>query len=156
MEYTVRFAHLKKPSDFKEGEIVNKGMIVGTMGSSGQSVKNHLHIDVVEGTITKIVRLQEIGYEPEKSYIPNIRQLNYFIDEKLFGIKPVITTHFYDPKYKTLFKKEHPAYDIVPKDRHRSKQHYNISWNRSKKGTVLKMGYDKNGYGYYILIGYEA
>ena len=154
--FTVRFAHLEKIPDFKEGDAVHRNMKIGRMGSSGQSVRNHLHIDVIEGYVNKIIRLQEIGYETEKSYVPNIRQLNYFIDEKLFKIALVVTTHFYDPEYKVLFKKDHPAYDVVPKDRHRSKKHFDIFWNRSKKGIVSKVGYDEKGYGNYILIGYAT
>ena len=156
MKYTVRFAHLKELPDFKEGSIIHRNMKIGRMGSSGQSVRDHLHIDVIEGTVKEIIRLQQIGYEPEKLFIPNIRQLNYFIGKMLFKIEPVITTYFYDQEYNILFKKYHPAYDVVPKDRHRSKKHYDIFWNRSKVGTVLKVGYDEKGYGNYILIGYEA
>jgi murein DD-endopeptidase MepM/ murein hydrolase activator NlpD len=156
MEYTVRFAHLKNLPNFQEGDIIHEGMFIGRMGSSGESIHNHLHIDVVEGSVDKLIRLKEIGYEPEKFYIPNIRQLNYFIGEKLFKFKVVITTHFYDPEYKIKRKKDHPGYDVVPQDRHRRKKHFNIFWNRSKKGTVLKVGYDEKGYGNYILIGYEA
>ena len=156
MNYTVRFAHLERVYSLIEGDSISKGMLIGRMGSSGQSKKPHLHIDVIEGLVTKLVHLQKIGYEPEKSYIPNIRQLNYFIDEGLFKFDFVITTPFYDPGYKILRKKDHPGYDVVPKDRHRTKKHFDIFWNRSKKGTVLKVGYDKKGYGNYILIGYEA
>ena len=156
MKYTVRYAHLKNLPNFKEGDLIHKNMFIGRMGSSGQSIKNHLHIDVVEGYIKKLIYLEEIGYEPEKFYVPNIRQLNYFIDQKLFKIDPVITTFFYEPEYKILFKKDHPAYDVVPIDRHRSKKHYDIFGNRSKLGFVLKVDYDEKGYGNYILIGYEA
>ena len=156
MEYTVRYSHLKELPDFEAGGIIHRNMLIGKMGSSGESTKDHLHIDVIEGTIDKLIRLQKIGYEPEKSYIPNIRQLNYFIDKGLFKFEFVITTPFYDPEYKILRKKDHPGYDVVPKDRHRTKKHFDIFWNRSKKGTVLKVGYDEKGYGNYILIGYEA
>ena len=161
--YTVRFAHLEELPIAMEGNVIFEGDKVGKMGSSGQSKFNHLHIDVIEGLLNKIVRLNEIGYEPEKTYKPNIKQLNYFIDDELFGVKPVITTPFYDPEYKVKYKKDHPAYDLVPEDRHEKnrysdlkKEHFTIYWNRSKKGTILKKGFDDGGYGFYILIGFEV
>jgi hypothetical protein len=126
------------------------------MGSTGDSKFNHLHIDVIESLIDRIIRLEEIGYEKEQSYKPNIEQLNYFIDDELFGIKPIITTYFYDPQYKKDRGKNHGAYDLVPEDRHRTEDHFSIYWNRSKTGVILKTGFDKIGYGNYILIGYEA
>ena len=156
MEYTVRFAHMEDLPNFKEGDIIHRNMLIGKMGSSGQSKKPHLHIDVIEGFVPKLIRLQRIGYEPEKAYVPNIRQLNYLTDKGLFKFDLIITTYFYDPEYTILFKKDPPAYDVVPKDSHRSKKHFDIFWNRSKKGTVLKVGYDEKGYGNYILIDYEA
>jgi len=153
--YTVRFAHLKEEPIAKIGNVIFQGDKVGTMGSTGASKFNHLHIDVIEGLIKKIVRLEEIGYEDNYSYQPNIKQLNYFIDDELFGIKPVITTPFYDPGYEILFNNHHPAYDIVPKDRHETYEHFSIYWNRSKSGVILDKGFDV-GYGNYILIGFEA
>ena len=80
---------------------------------------------------------------------------NYFIDDELFGIKPIITTYFYDPAYKIKYKKDHPGYDIIPIDRHDTDEHFNIYWNRSKTGVILAKGFDA-GYGNYILIGFEA
>ena len=153
--FTVRYGHLKESPIAKKGDIIFRGYKVGIMGSTGQSKHNHLHIDLIEGFINHIVRLDNIGYEDEFSYKPNIKQLNYFIDEELFGIKPVITTPFYDPEYERLFDKHHPGYDVVPKDRHETQDHFSIYWNRSKSGIILDKGFDKNGYGNYILIGFE-
>jgi len=153
--FTVRFAHLKETPIAMVNDVIFKGDKVGTMGSTGQSKHNHLHIDLIEGLITHIVRLDNIGYEDEFSYKPNIKQLNYFIDEELFGIDPVITTPFYDPEYERLFGKHHPGYDLVPKDRHKTDKHFSIYWNRSKSGIILAKGFD-NGYGNYILIGFET
>jgi len=155
-QYTVRFAHLKNKPDFNFLDTIIEGDNIGIMGSSGQSKHNHLHIDCINGFIDSIVRLKEIGYEGYNKYTPSIKQLNYFIDDYLFKIKPVITTYFYDPEYKSIYKKDHPAYDLVPNERHISDSHFNINWNRSKKGVVLKTGYDEGGYGNYILIGFEA
>jgi len=153
--YTVRFAHLKEDPIAMKGDVIFRGDKVGTMGKSGQSKFNHLHIDLIEGLINHIVRLDEIGYEPEYEYKPNIKQLNYFIDKDLFGIDYIITTAFYEKEYETIFKKHHPAYDIVPVDRHATSEHFGIYWNRSKTGIILDKGFDV-GYGHYILIGYEA
>ena len=154
MKYTVRFAHLKTPSCLKEGEAVFSGDMIGTMGNTGQGKFNHLHLDCVRGIVDKIIRLKEIGYDGQ-DYTPDIKQLNYFIDSKLFKTSIVITTFFYEPDYKILYGKDHPAYDVVPIDRKETEEHFDIFWNRSKTGTVLKTGYD-SGYGYYVLIGFEA
>jgi len=153
--YTVRFAHLAEPPIPKVGDIIFEGDKVGLMGNTGKSTANHLHIDVIETLQNKIIRLKEIGYEEGKLYLPNIQQLNYFIDEELFGIKPVIITSFYDPFYRPEYKKDHPAYDVVPEDRHETKDHFSIYWNRTKTGVILANSFD-SGYGNYILIGFEA
>lgn len=152
--YTVRFAHLAEIPIQKIGDIIFRGDKVGRMGNTGQSTADHVHTDVIEGLVDKIIRLEEIGYEEGKSYLPNIKQLNYFIDDELFGIGPVITTYFYDPEYKVKYRKDHPGYDLVPSD-YDTMDHYNIYWNRSKTGIILAVGYDA-GYGNYILIGFEA
>ena len=154
MIYTARFAHLNNLPQYSVGDKIFRGDVVGRMGSTGQSKVAHLHIDVVEGHINSIIRLKDIGYD--KQFIPNIIQLNYFIDDELFNNEPFITTCFYDPFYKALYGKDHPAYDVVPIDRHLTDEHFDIHWNRSKTGVVFKKGYDERGYGNYILIGFEA
>ena len=152
--YTVRFAHLEEIPIPNVGDIIFRGDKVGRMGNTGKSTADHVHMDVVEGLVNRIIRLKEIGYEEEKAYLPNIEQLNYFIDDELFGIDPVITTYFYDPQYKIDWNKDHPGYDLVPFD-YDTQDHYNIYWNRTKTGVILAKGFD-NGYGNYILIGFEA
>ena len=154
MLYTVRYAHLYAPSDLELGVEVHEDDLIGTMGTSGQSRHNHLHIDVVNGFQNKVYRLKEMG--KGKRYTPNEKQLNYFNDEALFHIEPVVTTEYMSESYKEFFGKDHPALDIVPKDRHRSNDHFKIYWNRTKIGIVLKKGYDKKGYGNYIMIGFEG
>ncbi len=154
MDYTVRYAHLKELPNIKIGQILKSGDKLGIMGNTGFSKGAHLHIDLVEGLIYHLIRMSQIGYD--KEYIPNIKQLNYFIDKDLFNIEPVITSFFYDPEYKKLFGKDHPGYDVVPSDRLETKKHYGIYWNRSKEGKVLSVGYDTKGYGNYILVGFEA
>ena len=129
-------------------------LILPIPGSLLVTLKAKLQFPELKTLINRIIRLKEIGYEEGKSYLPNIEQLNYFIDDELFGIDPVITTYFYDPKYKIDWNKDHPCYDVVPSD-YDTQDHYSIYWNRSKTGVILAKGFD-NGYGNYILIGFEA
>jgi len=151
---TTRYAHLVELSKLKVGGTVRYGDLVGIMGSSGQSKFNHLHIDVVIGLVYKIIRLSQIG--PKKEYVPDKKQLKYFLDKDLFKTKLFITTTYLEKEYEKIYGKKHHAVDVVPKDRHRTKAHFGIYWNRTKIGTVLKSGFDINGYGYYILIGFSV
>ncbi len=155
-QYTVRYAHLESPSSLIEGDLVLGRDVIGKMGNTGSSNGAHLHIDVLEGLVKKVVRLSEIGYENGDLYTPNIKQLNYFIDDYLFDTHILITTPFYDPTYEVAYEVSHPAYDVVPENRKTYPGRNNIIyWNRSKTGLVVKTGYD-NGYGNYVLILFEA
>ncbi len=156
MKYTVRFAHMFKRSPLKVGDSVAFGDLIGIMGSTGQSKHNHVHMDLVEGFVKKIIRLKQIG--EDKKYIPSYTQLMYFFDKDLFGIEPVLTTPYMDPEYRAIFGKDHPAIDLVPIDRHYTTDHFNFSWNRIKvKNTeVLFNLFDKNGYGNTVGIGFET
>jgi len=152
-QYTVRYAHLELPSLLVEGDLVMSGDIIGKMGNTGSSTATHLHIDVLEGFVNRIIRLSEIGYEQEE-YAPNLKQLNYFIDEGMFDFEIFITTYFGDPNYPSAYI--HYAYDVVPENRHMEPGRNSlIYWNRSKTGVTLKTGFD-NGYGNYVLIGFEV
>ena len=152
--FTVRYAHLAEEPIAEVGNLIYRGDKVGLMGSTGQSNANHLHIDVIEGLVKHLIRLKDIGYE-EEPYAPNIKQLNYFVDKELFGVKPIVTTSFFDPFYEKVYGHHHPGYDLVPEDRHKTKEHFSIYWNRSKSGVILAKGFD-SGYGNYILIGWEG
>jgi hypothetical protein len=154
MTLTARFAHLESMPRFRIGELVNRGDVIGRMGNSGQSSGAHLHLDVVEGEQDSIYSL--VGIEAGVPKCAPLRQLLYFIDSELFGVEPVITTHFCDPEYFQAFKKVHMGFDLVPEDRHQTKDHFNIHWNRSAKGRVTRIGYDEHGYGYHILIAFEV
>ena len=143
--YTVRFAHLKKPSPLAFRATVKRGDIVGTMGNSGQSTGAHLHIDCVQGRRTRLYRLNDIyANDP----MADFAQLSLFIDEEL-GAGPFrITTHVYDYRYKSKGKwKPHPGYDVVVNE--------HIYWNRSMDGSVVLKGYDK-GYGHFVCITFRA
>ena len=153
--FTVRFAHLENRPHLSVGQIIFEGDKIGRMGNSGSSTADHLHIDVIEMFVKKIIRLKEIGYESGHAYNPNVEQLNYFIDAGLFKTQIHITSYFYDPDYKLSTGKHHPAYDVVPKNRKETDNNFDIFWNRSKTGVVLKTGFD-NGYGNYVLIGFES
>ena len=151
MKYTVRYAHLEKLSPLIIGQRVKEGDFIGIMGTTGQSTGEHLHIDNRKGFYSYAYRMADIDLEQE-----TIRQLNYFIDKDLFRHPIVITSYYMDPEYIINGKwKIHPAYDVVPKNRKKTKENYGIYWNRSKEGTVLLNGYSE-GYGNYVHIGYET
>ena len=156
--YTYRIAHLELIPEIDVGDIIQPDQKIGRMGNTGKSKWPHLHQDVIHGFITKIVRLKQIGYEPRHIYTPSIEQLNHFTDKGLFHYPLIITTPYYDPQYKIDWKKDHPAYDVVPEDRKRTTDHFDIYWNRTKiEGILLFKGFDyQGGYGNYALIGFEV
>lgn len=143
--YTVRYCHLKNIPNFKIGEIVPEGALIGIMGNTGKSDGIHLHIDCVEGFRAKPWRLShmESGLVP-----PSFSQLVYFIDDDLFKDKCKITTHIYDPAYLAKYGKNHPAFDVISRS-------FNIYNNRSFPLMVLSTGYG-NGYGNYVHMGFEV
>lgn len=152
MIYTVRYCHLAKPTNLKVGQTVKSGDTIGTMGNTGESYGDHLHIDCVYGEHSYLYRLFNMETENPKA-CP--KELNYFIDKDLFGVSPVITTYYADPFYSDKFKKLHLGYDVVPTNRKNTKENYCIKWNRSYAGKVINIGYDLNGYGNYVYITYE-
>ena len=154
MLYTVRFAHMASVPALKLGAIVKQGDVVGVMGTSGQSTAAHVHVDVVEGEQTHPYTLADIEQDKPKAAPP--RQALYFVDDMLFGVKPVITTYYADPEYFTTYKKVHLGFDVVPTDRHETKAHFNILWPRSKVGKVVAVDYKPESYGHCISISYEA
>jgi len=149
MKYTVRFAHLEELPTFNVGDIIREATFIGRMGNTGKSDGAHLHIDCVEGVFNKKYRLVDIMAGNPKSAK---EQLDYFIDRLLFKSRLIITTPYLDPKYKEVYGKDHPAYDVVPKDPTKK----NIYWNRSKIGMVTAVLDDPAGYGNNILIAFEA
>lgn len=155
--YTAKFAHLESLPTLKEGQIIKRGEKLGRMGSTGKSNANHLHFGLIKEFHAKIWRLSEIEFDREHA-----TQSSYFIDHELFGIEPHITTFYCDPTYNDGRGNWicHPCYDFVPADRHITDKHFDIFWNRSMPGQVLKIGRDfddlTKGYGYYCLIGFDA
>ena len=152
MIYTVRYAHLESKSIHGIGDKIKRGTCIGMMGNSGQSTAPHLHIDCVEGSQTSLWRLKD--YETNEMVSAH-RQIQWFIDAELFGIEPLITTSYNDLEYFRRFDKVHLGYDLVPTDRHQTKAHWYIYWNRSMDGKVLYNDFD-NGYGNTVLIGFKA
>ncbi|RLG44993.1 MAG: hypothetical protein DRN81_03150 [Thermoproteota archaeon] len=149
MRYTVRFAHLKKQSPLAVGTKVTRGMRLGEIGNTGQSTSRHLHIDNIEDWIDVHYTLatMEIG-----GVSPSPRQLNYFIDEELFGGNPFhITAHYCDPKYQYERKKLHYGYDIVLDD----VGAWELFWNRTPLGVIL-VNRNHKYYGNHLCIGYEV
>jgi len=153
MKYTVRFAHLRYKPDWKVGDTIKRGDIIGIMGTTGQSTAIHLHTDCVEGEKKVAYTLVDINSGKIKS---SKKQLDLFIDDELFGVKPFITTQYLDPEYAKTFEKDHPAYDVVPYDRHWDKSHFAIHWNRSMNGKVVLITDNATGYGNCIYISFEV
>lgn len=147
MKYTVRYAHLESVF-VKEAQALKEGDIIGRMGNTGQSTGAHLHIDCVEGRQTKEYTLQEIEAGKYKS---NIKQLNHFIDDYLFGVPLRITTYYGEPDYQKQFGKVHHGYDVVPVSGDKI-----IKWNRSKVGFISAILQNHPGYGNCVYITFEA
>ena len=146
-KYTALLGHMESDSPLSVGEEVKEGDKIGRMGSSGKSTAPHLHLGVLDGIRATIFRMSSV---PVSERI--LQQLAYFLeDKKLFNYENEITFSFFDPRYQ-----KHRGYDVVPKNRHKEPgKNFDMFWPRTKKGTVLNKGYDE-GYGYYILIGYES
>jgi len=92
----------------------------------------------------------------EGSPKPSQIQLDFFIDYDLFHTRPEITTPYLDPDYKTLFGKDHPAIDVVPHDRHETRDHYGIYWNRSRLGRVIRIDRNDPGYGNCVYVCFST
>ena len=152
MKYTVRFAHLEKKPKWKKGQTINRGDVVGRMGSTGQSTANHLHLDCAQGEQTRLFHLSD--YDTVVNPAP--RQLLYFIDDELFGVQSVVTTPYAEVEYFQKRGKVHHGLDIVPWNRKATDENFDIHWNRSKPGTVTLVGYDPKGYGHYIYVTFDA
>ncbi len=151
MKYTVRYAHLEHIPELKKNQLINRGDKIGRIGNTGTSTGTHLHIDCVESYVSEVFHMWEID---QGAYKSNPIELNYFIDFQLFNTKIHITSSYFDPFYMAERGILHPAYDVVPLNRHETKKNYDIFWNRSFKGKVLSLGKD-DGYGNYINIGYN-
>lgn len=154
MIFTARFAHLADKPLLNVGDTLRTGQVIGIMGSTGKSTGAHVHIDVVEGTQIAKYTLNEMERGQPRTATP--RQALYFVDKMLFGIDPVITTHYADPAYFAQYQKVHLGYDVVPSDRHTSRDHFNILWPRTMPGKVVAVGYDAPGYGHYIHVSFSV
>ena len=154
MRYTVRFAHLAEAPLYKVGDTIIRGQSIGVMGNTGKSTGPHVHLDVVEGSHPYKYTLAEIENGNPPAARP--RQALYFIDKELFGVEPVVTTHYADPDYFATFSKIHLGYDVVPEDRHSTKEHFIIHWPRSMPGKVSWIDNDPAGYGHCIYVEFDA
>jgi murein DD-endopeptidase MepM/ murein hydrolase activator NlpD len=126
------------------------------MGSTGASSANHLHIDLVQTADESVYHLGDI-MENVSDLKKLLLQYHYFLDSDLFKYKLHITSFFGDPDYldSNGIWKFHPAYDVVPENRHVTKANFDIHWNRTANGVVLSTGFDK-AYGNYINIAYKG
>ncbi len=145
--YTVRYAHLQSLPKLKIGQVLMYGDEIGIMGNTGASTGAHLHIDCVEGVQARRYTLADIEQDKPKS-AP--RQLNFFIDNDLFLCDPIITTWYCDWTYQQEFGKTHPAYDVVPKNKNKTK----IFWNRSAQGEVIYLLDNDRAYGNCVHIAF--
>ena len=147
--YTVRFAHLEKPSELAFGRFVNPGDCLGIMGNTGKSTGAHLHIDATWGSNAKKFRMLDIA---DRTIEPAFKQLAHFIDWELGRGPFKVTTFPYDFRYKIggAAWKAHPGYDLVVQTH--TKRLY---WNRSMTGRVIKNGYD-SGYGHHLYVAFKA
>jgi len=150
--YSVIFAHLRQPSGLQVQDRVEEGFPIGVMGNTGVSQGDHLHFTCVEGLQAAPWTLEAME---EFSPKPALRQAGYFLDKGLFGIEALITTAWNCPLYLRKWKKVHNAFDVVPSDRWVNDSHYQIWWNRTKRGTVTYSGFDP-AYGYCVIISFEA
>lgn len=152
MTYTVRFAHLSE-IHVRPGQTVKRGEKIGRMGNTGASQGAHLHLDVVEGIQAGRYTLTDMALGKPRA---DAKQATLFIDAELFGVEPIVTTYYSDPAYYKTLAKWHFGYDLVPSDRHKTQEHFDILWNRSMPGRVTKIMTDDPGYGNCVMIAYEA
>ncbi len=154
MTLTVRFAHLDYMPLWTVDQPIIRGNHIGRMGSSGQSTAAHLHIDLTRGENANLYSLQDI--EKGNPSAGPILQLVHFLDDELFGVPIVVTTPYAELDYYKLLKKIHHGFDVVPEDRRATKDHYEIFWNRSMPGKVIRVDNDPYGYGYHVNISFEV
>jgi hypothetical protein len=154
MILTARYAHLDGLPRWKVGETIHENTIIGRMGNSGQSTAAHLHFDVTRGENAGMYSLHDI--ESDKPAAAPIKQILYFLDDDLFIVPLVVTTAYAELDYYLQTRKVHHGFDLVPIDRRVTKDHYDIHWNRSMKGRVIRVANDPYGYGYHINIMFEV
>lgn len=154
MTYTARFAHLAEAPKLIPGNILKRGDIIGKMGSTGDSEADHVHFDLVRGAHTRLYTMAEIeAHLPEPA---PLRQVLYFLDDELFAFPLVVTTPVAEQEYFVKRGKVHFHVDVVPKDRHETKEHYWLHWPRSMPGRVVAVHWDPKGYGHCIQIVFDA
>ena len=147
--FSALYAHLDNIY-VKEGDLVTPKLLwsdatkIGRMGSTGMSTAPHLHFGVVEGIQKQLWRLKDMYYNNPK---PSKQQTEFFLDSTLFDttIHTTVTWLGYENHY---------AYDVVPQNRHLTSRNYDIMWNRSFAGRVIKTGFD-SAYGNYVIIWYN-
>ena len=117
---------------------------IGKMGNTGISTGAHLHIGVVEGINPSLWRLSDMAFNNPR---PSRQQTDFFIDNTLFETDILVTTDW-------LGYNNHFAYDVVPRNRHTTQANFDVMWNRSFAGRVIKTGFDR-AYGNYVIIWYN-
>ena len=147
--FSVLYSHLSNIY-VKTGDLVTPKLTwadatkIGKMGSTGISTGAHLHIGVVEGIQPNLWRLGDMAKGNPK---PSKQQTDFFIDNTLFEY-PILTTMTW------LGYENHYAYDVVPQNRQLTQANFDVMWNRSFAGRVIKTGFD-SAYGNYVIIWYN-
>ena len=159
MQYTFTLAHLKEIKCYR-GQILTYGESIGVMGNTGESDGAHFHAEVVEGI--HLTRWYNSHLMAQGNPKPSENQLAYFMTADFVdpynkdGVEIIIKTPFNDPGYYKLYKRPHPAIDMVAEDRKRTTAHHTGYWNRKKfSGRVVFTGFNK-WLGNHVCIGYDT
>jgi hypothetical protein len=129
------------------------------MGNSGTKFI-HLHMDIVDGWHDELYHLVDI-----MEMIDDVKMVCMlffsFLTDDLFKTELFVSSHFGTidyGKYGSNGKVEkwifHPAYDVVPENRRKTRANYSFYWPVTFDGEVLANKYD-NGYGNHINIGFN-
>lgn len=147
--YTQRVAHLAT-IECTKGQELQQNDVIGIMGNTGQSTGPHVHTDVIKGKRKKLWRLRQMF--PGGPVEPDERQLNFCVQGIFAPHTERVTTEYDDPGYLAVRNKHHYAVDVVPKWLNECIGIPYVRYSRSWKGTVLTTGFDRIGYGLYVLI----
>ena len=131
---TFRFCH-QHPAYLKIGDKGGKGTKIFRMGKEGTNAA-HVHVDVGIGHHKQMSR----SMLSNRIIVPDRDLLYSLVSDDLFGVRPIITTHFMDPTYKPRFGVDHPGLDLVPFNRHQTDENYEVYWPLDHVFEVIDIG----------------